>query len=113
MERFLNEVSRILKQDGYFLFTDFYSKNRIDTVHRQLKNSSLEVLKEERINMNVLKALDIDNQRKLELINQSIPKIINKSFQIFAGLQGTEIYEAFRSGDYDYRSFFLRKRENL
>ncbi|HVB73514.1 MAG TPA: methyltransferase domain-containing protein [Ktedonobacteraceae bacterium] len=110
MERFLREVFRVLRPNGYFLFTDFRSKDKIDVLRKQFISSDLEVLKEESITSNVLKALDCDNKRKLELIHQKVPGIMRKHIQQFAGIQGTKTYEALRTGDADYLSFILYKR---
>lgn len=109
MERFLSEVYRVLRPKGYFLFADHHSREKIETLHQQLINAGLEVLKEERISSNVLKALECDNERKLQLIEQKVPSFLKKPFKEFAGLQGTEPYEAFRTGVREYRSFILRK----
>ncbi|TMD66298.1 MAG: class I SAM-dependent methyltransferase [Chloroflexi bacterium] len=113
MERFLREVFRVLRPNGYFLFTDFRSKDEIDVLRKQLMNSGLEVLKEESITPNVLKALDCDNTRKLGIIYRNVPRIMRKHVQHFAGIKGTKTYEAFRMGDTDYRSFILHKSEGL
>lgn len=109
MEHFVSEVSRLLRPNGHFLFADFRGKDKVDTLRKQLVSSGLKLLKEVKIGPNVLKALDLDNERKLSLIQQKVPKIVSKPFQLFAGVQGTTIYEAFRTGAYDYRSFVLHK----
>lgn len=109
MERFLSEVLRVLRPNGYFLFADIRATDKIDTLRKQLLSSGLALLKEEKITPNVLKALDSDNTRKLELIQQKVPRMINKRFQEFAALQGTKTYERFRSGDSDYCCFVLHK----
>jgi SAM-dependent methyltransferase len=111
MERFLKEVYRVLRPNGYFLFADYRDKDRIDTLRSQLVSSGLEILKEERISLNVLKALEIDDKRKLNIIQKKVPWIWQMPFRAFAAIQGTEIYEQFRVGDFDYRSFILRKGE--
>jgi ubiquinone/menaquinone biosynthesis C-methylase UbiE len=109
MERFLAEVYRVLRPQGYFLLSDHYSPERSETLQQQLSNSCLEVLKEARINANVLKALDLDHERKLRLIENKVPSLLKKPFQEFAGLRGTEPYEVLRTGAREYRSFILRK----
>jgi ubiquinone/menaquinone biosynthesis C-methylase UbiE len=111
MARFLGEAYRVLRPNGYLLFADHRSKEKVETLREQLTNSGLEILKEEKINANVLKALDLDNERKLRLIRQKVPKILSKPFQEFAGIRGTGLYEDLRSGVLEYRSFILRKRE--
>jgi ubiquinone/menaquinone biosynthesis C-methylase UbiE len=109
MERFLSEVCRVLRPKGYFLFADHHRREKIETLHQQLTNSCLEILKEERISSNVLKALECDHERKLQLIKQKVPSFLKNPFQEFAGLRGTEPYEALRTGAREYRSFTLRK----
>jgi ubiquinone/menaquinone biosynthesis C-methylase UbiE len=111
MDRFLNEVYRVLRPNGYFLFADHRGKEKVELLRAQLRNSRLEIMKEEKINANVLKALDLDNERKLRLIRQKVPKLLSKPFQEFAGIRGTGLYEDLRTGVLEYRSFILRKRE--
>lgn len=111
MERFLGEVHRVLRPNGYFLFADHCSKEQVETLREQLTNSGLQIVKEEKINANVLKALDLDNVRKLRLIQQKVPRLLKKPFQEFAGIRGTGLYEDLRSGVLEYRSFILHKRQ--
>jgi ubiquinone/menaquinone biosynthesis C-methylase UbiE len=109
LERFLAEVYRVLRPQGYFLFSDHYSQENIETLHQQLNSSCWDILKEARINAHVLKALDLDHERKLHLIENKVPRLLKKPFQEFAGLRGTEPYEVFKMGAREYRSFILRK----
>ena len=109
MERFLAEVLRVLRPNGLFLFADFRRGNAIDSLRDQLVGATLEIWREEHITANVLRALDLDNDRKLKLIEQNVPLIMRRRFRRFAGIKGTKIYEALRTGDLDYRSFVLRK----
>jgi SAM-dependent methyltransferase len=110
MERFLCEVQRVLRPGGYFLFTDHRSRDRLDTLRWQFRSAGLEPLGETDITPNVLRALDLDNDRKLALIRRKAPPLISKRFQQFAGIRGTKTYEAFKSGELIYMSFTLRRR---
>lgn len=49
LERFLREVLRVLRPNGYFLFIDFRGRDKIEVLCKQLRCSGLETLKEERI----------------------------------------------------------------
>src|SRR2546421_2913890 len=109
MESFLYEAFRVLRPNGYFLFTDFRSKEHIEPLRRQFLHCGFALLKEERISPNVLEALQRDNTRKLALIHQKAPRILEKQGQEFAATQGTKKYEAFRTGKLDYRSFLFQK----
>lgn len=109
MEKFLSEVFRVLHPNGYFLFADLFNKDRLASLHNKLKDSSLELLKEERITPNIVKALDIDNKRKLRLIKQKTPKMLHKVFVQFAAIKGTPTYESLKNGNTEYLSFVLHK----
>ena len=110
MERFLTGVCRVLKPDGYFLFADYRGKEQLDTLRRQLRQSGLTLLKEQRITPNVLRALDLDSARKLQLIKEKVPTILRGVFNEFAGMRGTRsAYNRFDTGDKEYLSFVLQK----
>jgi ubiquinone/menaquinone biosynthesis C-methylase UbiE len=113
IERFFREVYRVLRPGGYFLFADHRHKDKIATLRQQLVESRLVCLKEQKISLNILKALELDNGRKLSLIRQKAPWIVHSSFQAFAAMRGTEMYENFRSGACDYWSFVLYKKREM
>jgi SAM-dependent methyltransferase len=109
MPRFLSEVLRTLRPGGHFLFTDFRTTAGIDKLRRQVGHSDFEVVREEMITANVLRALQLDEERKLELINEKVPWLIRKVFKEFASTSGTATYESFRRRRWEYISFILRK----
>lgn len=109
MERFLVEVCRVLRPRGYFLFGDLRSKDDIGGLREQLRASGLKVLKEDVITLNVLGALERDSERKQALIRRRIPRWLRGGFRQFAGLAGTLVYEALRTGRAEYLSCVLQK----
>jgi SAM-dependent methyltransferase len=108
-EKFLFEVQRVLRPGGYFLYADFRERARLNEWHQALRSCKLAVLRECDITSNVLTALDLDNDRKRELIDQLIPRVLRSSFLDFAAVRGSALFEAFRSGKLVYVSFVLRK----
>lgn len=110
MEQFLNGVYSVLRPGGYFLFADLRLKEQMVTLHQQLRNSGLVLLKEERISRNVVRALDLVNARKEELIKWMIPRLLQSLFSEFAGMKGTHAYYGkLKTGDMEYLSFVFRK----
>ena len=109
MPRFLSEVRRVLRPGGFLLFTDFRAGRGIDTLRRQVAGSGFEVVREELITANVLRALQLDEERKLELINSKVPWFVRKVFKEFASTRGTATYESFHKRHWEYISFILRK----
>ena len=110
MEKFLGEVFRILKPSGHFLFADFRRRSEMKFLVHQLKKCGFKLIRKEDITKNVLKALDLDNKRKNSLIEQKVPKIFQKTFMQFAGVNGSEIYESFKSREREYFNFIIQKK---
>jgi len=108
--KFLGEVSRVLKKKAYFLFADFRNKEYLGILFRQLRNSDFELLEKENITKNILKSLDLDNARKIKIINQKIPIIFRKIFYEFAGIGGSNVYNSFKTGKREYFSFILKNK---
>lgn len=110
MDAFLGQVKRVLREDGYFLFADFRSKENIDVLREKLHNSGLTLIKETCITLNIVEALNLDNERKTTLIKKTIHKPLVQSFLELAGTKGSKIYEKFKSREAIYLSFVLQKQ---
>ncbi len=85
--KFFEHVKRVLKPNGYFLYTDLRYEEKVEIWHAQLKSMGLKLVKEEEITENVLKAMELDRERRLHLVHKLIPTILQKSFYHFAGLK--------------------------
>lgn len=110
MEHFLKGVCRILKPQGYFLFADLRPKKQLSSLKQQLENTGLTLLKEEKITPNIVRALNLDNKRKHELIKRIIPKILQKPYYEFAGMKGTNSnYSKLLSVDMEYVNYVFRR----
>ena len=73
MPRFLSEVRRVLKPGGWFLFADFRKREEMPALRRQLVEAGFEMVRETNIPRNLLRALEVDNNRKLALIHKRVP----------------------------------------
>lgn len=65
---FLAQVKRVLREDGYFLMADFRRREAVDDLLEALRGSGLALLKETDITQNIIEALDLDSERKTDLI---------------------------------------------
>ena len=110
MDKFFSEVNRVLKQGGYFLYTDFRSKKLVNLLKEQLNASNLKIIKEEIITSNIVKALNLDSERRLGLIKKLTLKFLHKLAKEFAGVKGTGVYKSFMTGRKEYLNFVLQKR---
>ncbi len=108
-EKFLSEVNRVLVPGGFFLWVDFRSVDELDGARRQFAESGMDLLAEREITPNVLRALELDSDRKQAAIDGLAPRFIKGHFTDFAGIRGSKVYEGFKSGQLRYWSRVLRK----
>ena len=111
MTRFLGEVYRVLRSNGFLLFSDHRDQDKTALLRAQLKDSGLSVVSEHDITLNVVRALELDNDRKERLIARKCPRILKHEAEEFAAMKGTRAYETFKSGHSRYLSFVLCKEQ--
>jgi SAM-dependent methyltransferase len=117
MSAFLGEVHRVLRPGGYLLFADHRPKevapgsksDDIAMLRRQLDQSGLDCVDEERINANVVRALDLNNRQSVEGIRRHVPKMFQSTVKEFAGVKGSELYEKLKTLELQYIRFVLQK----
>jgi ubiquinone/menaquinone biosynthesis C-methylase UbiE len=107
---FFSEVTRVLRPGGHFLYADFRNRKVIDSWRRTLAASGLTIVVQADITANVVRALDVENERKLALMAREVPKILHRSFYDFAAVRGSKMYDGFRTGSLAYLAFVAQKR---
>ncbi len=107
---FFNQVHRMLRTNGHFCFADMIKKGEVKEIRNSLLSSGFEIISEENIAPNVVKALDRDNERRQSVIEKKIPKFLRSAFFQFAGVKGSERYESFSNGNMEYWNFVLVKK---
>jgi ubiquinone/menaquinone biosynthesis C-methylase UbiE len=108
-EKFFTEVYRVLRPDGYFLFTDFRPQEAVENTYKQLETAGFSVVKEENITANVYASMELEHYRKIEIINNQVPKIFRRLASYFAAAKGTPMYEGLKSGELEYLCYVLKK----
>lgn len=106
---FLLEVYRVLKPDGVFLFADFRNKVELEKLNKLLEQSNFKLLKEEKITLNVLEALNLSKVEREKLIYKIAPKIFHGLSRKFAATEGTPTYNKFLSREFEYVYYILKK----
>ncbi len=107
--KFFQEVFRILKPEGKFFFADMIKPKDIQFIDKQLEKAGFKFVRKNNIRENVVNALRLDTEYRKERIHKGVPKFLHKSFYQFAGVEGSERYDAFDKKRIDYWSYTLSK----
>ncbi len=109
MDIFLDEVYRVLKPGGFFLFADFRHKSEIDKLNEQFENSKMNLVKDEIITANVLEALKLSTNERENLIYKIVPKFLHGIGKKFAATEGSTTYYKFSTREYEYLFYIFKK----
>jgi SAM-dependent methyltransferase len=111
VDLFFREVFRVLARGGRFLYADYRNSASTDRLRRKLRDSGLEIQREDDITQNVARALVLDRVHREELIERNVPRLLRGTFREFAGLkQGTPSGTCpFASGKKTYLCFVAEK----
>jgi len=109
MDKFLDEVYRVLKPGGHFLFADFRLQSEVGKLIDQFKESNLKVIKQEIITVNVLEALKLSSIETENLILKIAPKLLQGVGKRFAATVGTPTFKKFATNEFEYLFYMLTK----
>lgn len=109
MEKFIQEVSRVLKTGGIFSWADLRLIDEVAAVDQSFKESGLTPIKTSNITPNVLEALALINEQKQTIIETHIPHFLKDTFQEFGAVKDSQLYEGFQTGKIVYLSYVFQK----
>ncbi len=106
--RFLAEVARVLRPAGHFLYADFRPREGIAAWEAALADAPMRLLSERVINAEVVRAMEKNSQRYLDLIDR-LPTFLHGVGRELAGVQGSRYYRALQRGEFSYRMYSFAK----
>jgi ubiquinone/menaquinone biosynthesis C-methylase UbiE len=109
LPRFLAEVVRVLRPGGHFLYADFRGRSEFPGWEAALADTQLRQVSERVINPEVLRGLEKNSQRSLDLIGRHVPAFLRPFGRRFAGVPGTGLYREIQNGTIEYRMYCFTK----
>jgi ubiquinone/menaquinone biosynthesis C-methylase UbiE len=110
MQKFVQEVARVLRPGGLFLFADLRDAAEMPRLESLFAaQSDLAIVEHEDITPFVLEALKQDEQRKRAMIETLVPAKQRALFDEFAGLGGSKIMKGFEARTLLYHRFVLKR----
>ena len=110
MAAFVEQAHRVLRPGGMFCWTDLRDAKTMTTLPSLFESKGFEIMESTDVVQEVIKALDEINESKMKAIEENVPKSVRRSFETFAGVKGTPVYEGFVSGSMAYHRYLMRKR---
>lgn len=108
--RFLAEVARVLRPGGVFLYADLRPCESVPEWEAALAGAPMQMLSHENINAQVLRGMEKNTQRILDLIDR-VPRYLRRISREFAGVQGSPFYRAMQGGKYSFRMYCFSRIE--
>jgi SAM-dependent methyltransferase len=108
-DRFLSEMARVLRPGGHFLYVDFRGYLEYDAWDAALAGMPLRMVSKREINADVLRGLDNNSGRYLDLVGRRLPMFLRPFGRLFAGAPGTLMYRELQRGRLSYRMYCFTK----
>lgn len=110
MPRFLSEVHRILRPNGYLAFADIRQSLTVEALEKDFSASGLEVLERSDISAQVLESLTRLSDRRKAYINATYARIWRPAAGEISAVKGSSVYNGFISGQKKYLCYLLQKQ---
>ena len=107
--QFLHEVERVLRPGGYFLYADFRFSDEQTDWEISLATAPFDLIRAQVISAEVVRGLDRNAARSLDLITRRLPKWLHSLGRDFAGIPGSRVYAALQRGQVVYHSYCFMK----
>lgn len=109
MDRFVGEVTRVLRPGGLFSWGDFRRRDEVPGLERLFAATGLRPVRSLDITANVLRSLDTMREQRLALIRRHSPWFARGLFKEFAAVSGSDSHAALSDGRMVYLSRVLQK----
>ena len=108
--RFLDEVVRVLRPGGYFLYADLRLSGAVADWEAQLANASMSTLSQSTINEQVMRGMEKNAQWWVRLVDRLIPTFLHRWLSVRCYVLVWRVFQDMQSGgNTEYRMYCLAK----
>jgi ubiquinone/menaquinone biosynthesis C-methylase UbiE len=109
LSRFFDEVARVLRPGGHFLYSDMRQVAELDAWQATIADAPMRLQSEKVINAEVLRGLEKNSAQQARMINRTFPFPIRRIARPAFGLKGTSFFRSLQDGGISYRMFCFEK----
>ncbi|GAB7141809.1 phthiotriol/phenolphthiotriol dimycocerosates methyltransferase [Mycobacterium riyadhense] len=109
LPRFLNEVARVLRPGGDFLYTDFRVPHLVDAWEAALAEAPLRLVSKRVIDEEVKRGMEKRSPRIEAVISRRLPGPLQRFARDQAGIPGGKLYDWVQAGVFSYRIYHFVK----
>ncbi|MCB1224271.1 MAG: class I SAM-dependent methyltransferase [Verrucomicrobiales bacterium] len=106
---FLEEVRRVLRPGGCFLYADFRFREDWSAWEAAIEACKLNLLTTRDISQDVLRGMNRNAARSDALVRDCLPSFLQSLGRDFAGVPGGRVHEALQNGDLRYQAWHLAR----
>lgn len=108
--RFLEEVARVLRPEGHFLYADFRFSDTVAGWEAELDNASMSILSHTTINEQVMRGMEKNSQWWVGVVDRLVPAFLRRWILVRSYLLVWKVHQDMKSeGSTDYRMYCLAK----
>lgn len=108
LRKFLQEVDRVLKVGGHLLIADIIVSQHINAFEQSLASTGYDMEKED-ITENVLSAVKLEDKRRIEFIDQSVPRLYKGLLKKFTMMENSTLCQQLLSQECRFLAYKLSK----
>lgn len=102
-ERFLGEVTRVLRPGGHFLYADYRPRESVPAWEEALAHAPMQLVAREDVNAEVVRSLRLTTPRSIEQINHASPFFMRGFAKQMSWVEGSRAFRDVERGDICYR----------
>ncbi|MEZ0350963.1 fatty-acid O-methyltransferase Mtf2 [Mycobacterium sp. pR1184] len=108
--RFLDEVGRVLRPRGHFLYADFRFADTVADWEKQLANAPMTMLSHTTINEQVVRGMEKNSQWWVRAVDRLVPAILHRWLLVHGYVLVWRVHQDMQSGgSTDYRMYCFAK----